>query len=118
VDHAATLCTYLKDYRDEPASKTQMAHSNRFSAYLLSLCWPKMHSCIMSWPFISFIHNIRHMDHEVLAVEASAFNWSNYTSGPGDGSLAGFLASSGIDRLVQLVEEAAGSSVQWLVHAL
>jgi hypothetical protein len=72
----------------------------------------------MSWPFIGFIHNIHHMDHEVLVVEASEFNWSNYTSGPGDGSLAGFLAPSGIDHLVHMVEEAAGSSVQWLVHAL
>src|ERR1700733_15342097 len=95
-----------------------MAHSNRFSIYLLSLCWPKMHSRIMSWPFIGFIRNIRHMDHEVLAVEASAFNWLNYTSGPGDGSLAGFLAPSGIDHLVHMVEEAAGSSVQRLVYAL
>ena len=77
-----------------------------------------MHSRIMSWPFIGFIRNIRHMDHEVLAVEASAFDWSSYTSGPGDGSLAGFLAPSGIDRLVHMVEEATGGSVQRLVHTL
>ena len=118
MDHGATVCAYLNAYRTEPDPVKRTDYSRIFSSYLLSLCWPKMHDRVMSWPFIGLIYNIRNMDTELLESARDEFDWSNYNPGPGDRSLVVFLASPNADRLINMVAEASGGPIMQLVQVL
>ena len=116
LDHAATLSAYLTDYRNEANLDKRSGLSSHFSTYLFSLCWPKMHSHIMSWPFIAFIYNISGMTTAVGLAEAiRKYDWQKHHPGSGDRSLAGFLARPARDSMVRKLEVAAGGSIQQLL---
>ena len=72
----------------------------------------------MSWPFIGLIYNIRTIPSELLESARGKFDWSNYNPGPGDRSLAVFLASPSADRLINMVAEASGGPIIQLVQVL
>lgn len=122
MDHAATLCAYLTDYRNEADITKQSILSTHFSTYLLSVCWPKMHDCIMSWLFIGLIHNIQQLQHEgylpVLEAVRDKYDWQNHKPGLGDRTLAGYLSVSGLDPVLEEILQVAKGSVSKLIGAM
>jgi hypothetical protein len=120
-DHVATVCAYLNDYRCETDIGERSKLSDLFSAYLLSLCWQKMHARVMSWPVIGLIWNMRILldsDAPVLEKRGDDYAWSTHVPGPGDRSLAEFLASNIFDRLVQDVADATHGTIHTLLTAV
>jgi hypothetical protein len=122
LDHVATLCAYLSDYRNELDSQKQSKLSTRFSTYLLSLCWPKMHSRITSWPFVGLIHNICDLTWGIRLVSLQKardqHDWLNHRPGLGDKSLAGYLAPLHVDPILQEISQAADGSIEKLIAIL
>jgi hypothetical protein len=115
-NHAATVSAYLTDHRNEPDPLNRAKLSFRFSTYLLSLCWPKMHSRIMSWPFIGFIYNIWQLGRgpKVLQDARDQYNWLEHEPGPGDRTLAMHLALPNVDCVLEEIALAGGSSTNLL----
>ena len=123
MDHGATLCAYLTDYRNEADITERSRLSARFSTYLLSVCWPKMHDRIMSWSFTGLIYNIRQLVRDgvpqaMLKIKRDKHDWKNHMPGSGDRSLAGYLSVPKIDCILEEISAVAGSSVSDLVAAV
>ena len=121
MDHGTTLCAYLTGYRNEADITKRSRLSARFSTYLISVCWPKMHDRIMSWPFMSLIHNIRVLrgdSREMLEEMRDKYDWQNHVPGPGDRSLAGYLSVPKLDPVLEEISQVARGPVGKLIAAV
>ena len=89
-DHVATVKAYFNNYKIQDR-KRQQIDSSKFTAYLISTCWPKMVRRIQSWQAMGFIYIIsNHISLETFP--AAALRWDRYRPiGPGDQSLMDFL---------------------------
>jgi hypothetical protein len=90
---------------------------------LLSVCWPKMHDCIMSWPFIGLIYNIwelnsKGVSQKILEETRDKYNWQNHRPSSGDRSLAGYLSVPKIDGLLAEILQVAKGPVNKLIAAM
>src|ERR1700676_3699721 len=111
-DHAMTICTFLNEYR-APTTSAQSVISHRFSCYILSVCRRRLCRRIMSWPVLGLIQRLtKAVDDE--AFEDAIINWQARSPGPGDGTLAKYLAKDSIQQ--QLLPVLAGVLSQVLGH--
>ena len=121
MDHGTTLCAYPTNYRNEADIMKWSRLSAHFSTYLVSVCWPKMHDHIMSWPFMSLIHNIqvlRGNSQEMLEEMRDKYDWQNHMPSPGDRSLAGYLSVPKINPILEEISQVAQGPVSKLIAAM
>jgi hypothetical protein len=120
-----TVCTYLNEYKAaEGNSQANMSH--RFSCYLLTVCREKLYRRATSWSALGLMHQL------VLATYDSKFEeaitkvqWSQRNPGPGDNTLAIYLAKEDIQQellpeLARVASKVLGADVSFtsLIEAI
>jgi hypothetical protein len=108
-----TVCAFLNEYKAAQTPSAQSAISHRFSCYILSVCRRRLSRRITSWPVLGLIQRL------TKAVDEDAFEdaingWKDHSPGPGDSTLAKYLAKDGIQQ--QLLPVLAGAVSRVLGH--
>ena len=94
ANHAETLSDYLYEYGRNPSQRTD--YSMKFSEYLVSACWEKLHRQFCSWQRLGLIRKFEEgvelLEGHLDIIEKSVGPKDTFLErGPGDRTLVNFL---------------------------
>jgi hypothetical protein len=108
-----TVCAFLNKYKTAQTPSDQSIISHQFSCYILSVCRRRLSRRFTSWPALGLIQRLtKAVDEE--AFEDAIIKWQDHSPGPGDNTLARYLAKDSIRK--QLLPVLAGVLSQVLGH--
>jgi len=94
-DHAATICSYLNEYRQLSTVETRLDLSLKFSQHLVSSSWKKIHRRFLGWPSRGLMFHLAQFSDADIESATLKHDWSRELLDPQLSDFLGILLGGG-----------------------